>query len=122
MLMMQPPPPHSQPCRISGPKRRKSYNNSATSKKYRTPCEQLSFPMEDLREHSPVLELQGMGDDDDKAFLIGLILIRMYEYRRAQGEVRDLQHLLVIEEAHRLLTNVESTSHEQGNPRGKAVE
>lgn len=64
-----------------------------------------------------------MGDDDDKAFLMGLILIRLAEYRRSQGQADSLIHLLVIEEAHRLLTNVGGPSREEeANPRGKAVE
>ena len=84
---------------------------------------QRSFPIERLLEQPTILELEGMGDDDDRALMMGLILIRLYEYRRAQGQIKDLQHLLVIEEAHRLLANVgEQRREEEANPRGKAVE
>lgn len=84
---------------------------------------QRSLPIEGLLKAPTVFELQEMGDDDDKAFLMGLLLIRLYEYRRAGSESSDLQHLLVIEEAHRLLTNVGAPrSQEEGDPRGKAVE
>jgi hypothetical protein len=89
---------------------------------------QQSFPMEVLLNAPTVLELEAMGDDDDKAFLMGLLLVRLVEYRRdqaARGEIPEgaLQHLLVIEEAHRLLTNaVASGDPEQANPRAKAVE
>src|SRR5205814_269464 len=84
---------------------------------------QRSLPMDALLKHPTVLELEGMGDDDDKAFVMGLLLIRLYEHRRAGGEVAGLQHLLVIEEAHRLLTNVgPRSSQEEADPRGKAVE
>ena len=83
---------------------------------------QQSFAIEDLLQHPTVLELEGMGDDDDKAFLIGLLLIRLFEYRSKHGN-KSIQHLLVIEEAHRLLTNVSrNTNQEQSDPRGKAVE
>lgn len=84
---------------------------------------QRSLPMDELLQAPTVFELQEMGDDDDKAFLMGLLLIRLYEYRRAVRESADLQHLLVIEEAHRLLTNVgPRRDQEEADPRGKAVE
>lgn len=84
---------------------------------------QRSLPMDGLLNTSTVFELQEMGDDDDKAFMMGLLLIRLYEYRRASEESKDLHHLLVIEEAHRLLTNVGARrSQEEADPRGKAVE
>lgn len=82
-----------------------------------------SLPMEELLTYPTVVELEGVGNDDDKAFLIGLILIRLAEYRRATGPSDGLTHLLVVEEAHRLLTNVTSNSSEnQANPRAQAVE
>lgn len=84
---------------------------------------QRSLPMKWLMEYPTVLELEGMGDDDDRAFLMGLLLIRLVEYRRAQGQVDVLQHVLVIEEAHRLLANVgPRRGEEEADPRGKAVE
>ncbi|HEX9423789.1 MAG TPA: DUF87 domain-containing protein [Pyrinomonadaceae bacterium] len=84
---------------------------------------QRSFPMSLLLQHPTILELEGIGDDDDKAFLMGLLFIRLVEFRRASGQVADLQHLLVIEEAHRLLSSVEAQRGEQeANTRGKAVE
>lgn len=84
---------------------------------------QRSLPMKWLLEYPTVLELEGMGDDDDRAFLMGLLLIRLVEYRRAQGQVDALQHVLVIEEAHRLLANVgPRRGEEEADPRGKAVE
>ena len=51
-----------------------------------------------------VVELEAIGDDDDKCFLMGLLLIRLAEYRRMMGPSRELKHVLVIEEAHRLLS------------------
>jgi hypothetical protein len=82
-----------------------------------------SLPMSLLMEQPTVLELEGMGDDDDKAFMMGLLLIRLVEFRRAVGPTGELRHLLVVEEAHRLLANVGMHSRpEDANPRGKAVE
>jgi hypothetical protein len=55
-----------------------------------------------------VLEIEDAGDDRDKAFLMGAVLIRLTEHlrlrRRAEGPgAFGLRHLTVIEEAHRLL-------------------
>jgi len=84
---------------------------------------QRSFPMRVLLDHPTVLELEGVGDDDDKAFLMGLLFIRLVEHRRAGGATASPQHLLVIEEAHRLLAAVgPQRQQEEGDPRGKAVE
>jgi DNA helicase HerA-like ATPase len=82
------------------------------------------FPDEELFNHPTVIELERLGDDGDKAFLVGLILVRLAEYRRSRGPVStSLAHLLVIEEAHRLLANVPTFLPEQAaNPRGEAVQ
>lgn len=88
-----------------------------------------SADFESLLENSAVLELERIADDDDKAFLMSLFLIRLVEHRRAeqrrgvhsgQGQLR---HLLVVEEAHRLFTAVQGPRRqEEADPRGKAVE
>ncbi len=77
-----------------------------------------------LFENPCVLELKSLVSDDEKAFLIGLILVRLYEHCERRGPAgNQLRHLTLIEEAHRLLRN---TSMEQGvesaNPRGRAIE
>ena len=59
----------------------------------------------ELFDRPVVIELEALGDEDDKAFLMGLILIRLAEHRRAQGPHVGLRHLLVVEEAHRLLSS-----------------
>ena len=76
-----------------------------------------------------VFELEGLADDSDKAFSVGLLVIFINEYRQIQKEISGnqktgLQHLLVIEEAHRLLKNIETdrSTEMTGNPKGKAVE
>jgi hypothetical protein len=68
-----------------------------------------------------VLELEDIGNDQDKAFFIGTVLIRLVEHlRRRYGhdEARvELRHVTVVEEAHRLLRAVE-----RGSPAAHAVE
>lgn len=85
-----------------------------------------SLPAKDLFERPVVIELENLGDDDEKAFLMGLLVSRLYEWRKAtfvNDPTRPLRHVLVVEEAHRLLANIPDTSANQelGNPRGKAV-
>lgn len=83
---------------------------------------------ESLLSNNSVLELEGLSDDSDKAFALGLLIIYINEYRQVNKELDntaklELKHLLVIEEAHRLLKNISTESNEDlGNPKGKAVE
>jgi len=90
-----------------------------------------SVPMKELLARPTVLELESIGDDDEKAFVIGLLLTRLHEHRVAQAKQWKtqgrkplaLQHVTVIEEAHRLLRHVPIEAHpEVANVRGKAVE
>lgn len=83
----------------------------------------------EMLEKNVVFELEGLADDDDKAFSVGLLVIFINEYRQVQKEISGsrqtgLHHLLVIEEAHRLLKNIETerSTEMAGNPKGKAVE
>ncbi|MFC7619032.1 ATP-binding protein [Microlunatus sp. GCM10028923] len=60
----------------------------------------------ELYRRNVVLEIEDVGDDADKAFLIAVILIRLSEHLRVaarDGTRPGLAHLTVIEEAHRLL-------------------
>lgn len=59
-----------------------------------------------------VFEIEDVGDDRDKAFLMGTVLIRLVEHlrlqqRHQQTHTTTLQHLSVFEEAHRLLRNTD---------------
>ena len=61
----------------------------------------------ELLRRNVVLAIEDVANDEDKAFLIGTLIIRIVEHLRlraraaAPGEV--LRHVVVIEEAHRLL-------------------
>jgi Helicase HerA, central domain len=84
-----------------------------------------SVPMAELLEAPTVIELEGLGDDADKAFVMGLLLTRLYEHRRAE-HARELaaharagkplttssvlSHIVVVEEAHRLLGAARKTT------------
>ena len=85
-------------------------------------------PFGQILSQPTVLELELMGNDDEKAFLIGLILTRLYEYRWVEARTahpgqNSLRHIVVIEEAHRLLKNVSTeVGTEEANTKGQAVE
>jgi uncharacterized protein len=68
-----------------------------------------------LLRTNAVLEIEDVGDDSDKAFLMGTVLIRLAEHLRMANRAGPsgpagspgLRHLTVIEEAHRLLRRPE---------------
>lgn len=75
--------------------------------------------IESLMQQNVVFELEGVTDDQDKAFVMGVIIIRLVEHLRVKyGSTgcNDLRHVTVIEEAHRLLKRVEN------GPAAKAVD
>jgi hypothetical protein len=82
-----------------------------------------SIPMEMLFGRPTVVELKMVSEDSEKSFLMGMLLVFLYEYREALGPHDHLQHVMLVEEAHRLLKNVPTAqSGESANPAGKAVE
>lgn len=75
-----------------------------------------------------VIELWPFTDNEEKAFVMAIIMIKLYEYRQKvdilNKEVvdRPLEHVLVIEEAHRLLAKQQQTGEYSSSGRQKAVE
>jgi uncharacterized protein len=59
-----------------------------------------------LLQRNVVFAIEDVANDEDKAFLMGTLIIRIVEHlrmRARQEKARGLQHVIVIEEAHRLL-------------------
>ncbi|WP_227134747.1 ATP-binding protein [Halorubellus salinus] len=85
-----------------------------------------SVPIEDLLGQPTVLELDAVGNDDEKAFLMGLVLFSLYEHYQSSGAMdaagASLNHVTVVEEAHRLLSASSSGGPESSNKAGQAVE
>jgi Helicase HerA, central domain len=82
-----------------------------------------SLPPEVIFGRPTVIELKMVSEDSEKSFLMGMLLVFLYEYRESLGPKDDLKHVMLVEEAHRLLKNVPtSQSSESANPAGKAVE
>ncbi len=83
--------------------------------------QKLSLPMQALLERPCVIELEAFADNDEKAFIMALLLSRIYEFRSGKL-AKGLKHVLVIEEAHRLLAKPPQTGEYSANSRGKSVE
>lgn len=82
---------------------------------------------EEMMKRRTIIELEGLADDADKCLVMGTILVQYFEYLKLHFTVSDkkLQHLLVIEEAHRLFKNVEkkvSGAGQSADPTGQLVE
>ncbi len=81
-----------------------------------------------LLARNVVLEIEDVGDDADKAFLMGTVLIRLAEHlrlahRTSPAGPAGLRHLTVVEEAHRLLRRAGSGDEPGGGgAAGHAVE
>ncbi|MGV9597179.1 ATP-binding protein [Streptosporangium sandarakinum] len=60
----------------------------------------------DLLRRNVVLAIEDVANDEDKAFLMGTLIIRIVEHLRMRARTErssGLRHVIVIEEAHRLL-------------------
>lgn len=62
-----------------------------------------------------IIELEGLADDADKCLVMGTILVQYFEYLKLhfKKEDKQLQHITVIEEAHRLFKNVQKKGNTQ---------
>lgn len=80
---------------------------------------------EELYDENVIVDLSRVGSTETKALIMGLLVMKMQEYRMANRESSDssLRHVTVLEEAHNLL---KKTSSQQGvdsaNLMGKSVE
>lgn len=82
-----------------------------------------SFDSKLLFEIPTIIELSNIVDDEEKAFLMGLILNKLYSYKEEKGQSKSLNHITVIEEAHRLLPNISlDKSGEEASSRAKSIE
>lgn len=86
------------------------------------------IPLATLFTAPTVIELKNLGDDEEKSFVMALLFTFLYEYaetrqsRLPPGERETLQHLTLIEEAHRLLKATPGRPNpEVGDPAAKAV-
>ena len=79
---------------------------------------------EELFDRSAIIDLSRVGSSETKALIMGLLVMKLNEYRMVSGKVNSpLSHITVLEEAHNLLkkTSTEQSA-ESSNVAGKSVE
>ena len=79
---------------------------------------------EELFDRNVVVDLSRVGSTETKSMLMGILLIRIQEYRtRHEAMNLPLQHITVLEEAHHLLKRASFAQSDEGsNLLGKSVE
>lgn len=77
-----------------------------------------------LFESNVLIDLSRAGSSEISAMVMGILLIRLREYRMSEGALNHpLRHVTVLEEAHHLLRKTSTAQSEEGsNMMGKAVE
>ena len=63
------------------------------------------LPCDELCKSKVVISLDALADDADKSIVMGVIIAQYYEYRKLEcmgSTKKELQHIVVIEEAHHL--------------------
>ncbi len=84
------------------------------------------FNWDQLFNMLTVINLSALSSDDDKAFFMSVLFMFLYEYRQIQHDSEsndsELKHILLIEEAHRLLCNTHYHGAGSIDPRGKVAE
>ena len=77
-----------------------------------------------LFDENVIIDLSRVGSQETKSLLMGILVLKLQEYRMAQDNMNaELKHITVLEEAHNLLkrTSTEQSS-ESANLAGKSVE
>jgi hypothetical protein len=69
-----------------------------------------NLPMSELLSQPTIIELKYLGDPEFTAFVLSLLLVRVYEHFDQLKTSRRLRSLLVIDEAHRILEELPKMS------------
>ncbi|MCF2556003.1 ATP-binding protein [Fournierella massiliensis] len=78
---------------------------------------------ENLFEQNVIIDLSRVGSAENKSLIMGMLIIRLQEYRMAEGCINStLHHVTVLEEAHNILRHVPEGGGESGNLTQKSVE
>lgn len=87
-------------------------------------CSKEEIPNEQLFDQNVIVDLSRIGSSETKSLLMGLLTMKLQEYRMSQGGMNSsLRHITVLEEAHNLLRRTSSEqSQESSNLQGKSVE
>lgn len=76
-----------------------------------------------LFDGSVIVDISQIGSEETKSLIMGVIVMRLMEYRISQGSMNaPLSHVTVLEEAHHLLRGSTAASAEGANMRAASVE
>ncbi|KJZ88835.1 MULTISPECIES: helicase HerA domain-containing protein [Clostridium] len=81
--------------------------------------------LKELFDESAILDISRVGSMETKALIMGLVVLKLQEYRMANAEEMnsELKHITVLEEAHNLLKKTSTEqSQDSSNLVGKSVE
>lgn len=88
-------------------------------------CSREEILNEDLFDKNVIIDLSRIGSSETKSLLMGILMIKLQEYRmsKVKGTDNELCHVTVLEEAHNLLRRTSSDqSQDSSNLQGKSVE
>ena len=88
-------------------------------------CSGFTVPDKALFDENCIVDLSRVGSTETKALIMGLLVLKLAEYRTAQatGSNSKLRHITVLEEAHNLLKRTSSAQgQDSANLLGKSVE
>jgi len=69
-----------------------------------------------LIDRPTVVQLSDLADDEERAFVASLLILYVVDAARARGMSASVQHVTVVEEAHRLMPEPRTPSAETGDP------
>ena len=83
---------------------------------------ELSNP--ELFDENTIIDISRIGSEETKAFIMGVLITRLEEYRSCSGLMNStLRHITLLEEAHHLLgSHGAAQSQDFGNMRGASIE
>jgi DNA helicase HerA-like ATPase len=78
----------------------------------------------ELFDENVIIDLSRVGSTETKSLIMGLLILKLQEYRMTSGNINaNLKHVTILEEAHNLLKRTSNEqSQESGNLLGKSVE
>lgn len=81
-----------------------------------------SMPISRIMQYPTVMEIGRVGSMADTALLMGFLLMRLAGEIERNPRPRHMPHITVVEEAHRLMSEVSTNGQETGDPRSSAGE
>ncbi len=98
---------------------------SLTKGYFRSMLQKSEIPASTLFDNDCIIDLSRIGSSETKSFLMGVLFLKLQEYRYSSGTGPNsrLKHVTVLEEAHNLLRKTsQSNNPDSSNLQGKSVE